>query len=92
MWYSDDVMKTQTTESTETVIIIDYPQHGRSAYFVGDNQPQELTVTFDKAEATTYPDMSASLKECSRLQEAAKGRRVEVVFCTCYKSHASLTY
>jgi len=85
-------MKLPTEETTQTVIIVDYPQHGRVAYFVGDNQHQELTVTFDKAEATTYPDISTSLKECSRLQEAAKGRRVRVVFSTCYKSRASLIY
>ena len=85
-------MKLPTEETTQTVIIVDYPQHNRLAYFVSDNQTQEITVTFDKSEATTYPDISTSLKECSRLQENAKGRRVGVQFSTSYKSHASLTY
>ena len=85
-------MKLPTEETAQTVIIVDYPQHNRLAYFVSDNQTQEITVTFDKSEATTYPDISTSLKECSRLQENAKGRRVGVQFSTSYKSHASLTY
>ena len=80
------------SESTKTVIIVDYLERDQLAYFVSDNQTQEITVTFDKSEATTYPDISTSLKECSRLQENAKGRRVGVQFSTSYKSHASLTY
>lgn len=85
-------MKLPTEEPTQTVIIIDYPEHNRLAYFVSDNQTQEITVTFDKSEATTYPDISTSLKECSRLLNNAKGRRVKAEFSTCYKSHASLIY
>ena len=80
------------SESTKTVIIVDYLERDQLAYFVSDNQTQEITVTFDKSEATTYPDLGTSLKECSRLQENAKGRRVGVQFSTSYKSHASLTY
>lgn len=89
-----NTMKLPKEEAAQTVIIVDYPEHNRLAYFVSttDNQPQEITVTFDKDEATTYPDISTSLKECSRLLNNAEGRRVKAEFSTCYKSHASLIY
>tara|TARA_R110002153_G_scaffold57663_3_gene158412 strand:+ start:320 stop:565 length:246 start_codon:yes stop_codon:yes gene_type:complete len=79
------------SESTKTVIIVDYLERDQLAYFVSTDS-QEITVTFDKAEAATYSDFGTSLKECSRLQENAKGRRVKAQFSTSYKSHASLTY
>jgi len=86
-------MKTLPTEkSTQTVIIVDYLEHDRLAYFVSATDSQEIEVTFDKAEATTYSDLNTSLKECSRLQNNAEGRRVKVEFSTCYKEYASLTY
>ena len=86
-------MKTlPTEESTQTVIIVDYLERDQLAYFVSATDSQEITVTFDKAEAATYSDFGTSLKECSRLQENAKGRRVGAQFSTSYKSHASLTY
>ncbi len=82
----------------KTVIIVYYPEHDKLTYFVkerissiGGNQHQEITVTFNKEEATTYSDHGLSLKECSKLQKNAEGRRVEVEFSSCYKEYASLT-